>query len=267
MSFEHEIKQLEQVRREGSNKVFTMYLNTDPSHPDQQGGEWKIHFKNGMRNFESYLKEDTDKEELKNFQDVKEKVQRFVQGNEQEFGKGIILFATADGEVWFATRVQMRVETAFYWQETPVLDQMRELEKVYPKSGIILVQQNEIKIIDTHLNRIQDKHFYELDVDTEDWRVKQGPRKGNSRMAPGRTNLQADNFQARYEANKQRWYKKIAPKLDKQAKDKDWEKIFIIGVADAANELEDQMNKPVDKLIQKNMLDHEESKVLQEVFG
>ncbi|WP_369813152.1 VLRF1 family aeRF1-type release factor [Virgibacillus halodenitrificans] len=86
-------------------------------------------------------------------------------------------------------------------------------------------------------------------------------------MAPGATNAQKDNFAARYEANKQRWYKKIAPKLDKAAKDKEWEKIVIVGESDPSQELKQQMNKQVDEVIQKNMLDHEESKVLAEVFG
>src|SRR5690625_3466333 len=245
-----------------------MYLNTDPSDPEEKGGEWKIHFKNGMRNFEQYLKEDDNKEELENFQAVKDKVERYVRGNEQEFRRGVVIIATADEEVWFADRVQMRLKTEFYWQETPVLDQLQELQAKYPKSGIMLVQQKHIKIIDFYLNEIQDTAYYELDLDTSDWKEELGRRKGNSSPAgPGRTNLQQDNFTDRFEANQQRWYKKIAPKLDKRAKDHDWEKIFVVGEADSSKELESQMNKSADALIQKNMLDHEESKVLEEVFG
>ena len=44
MDLAKQIKQLEHARREGANKIFTMYLNTDPSDPDQQGGKWKINF-------------------------------------------------------------------------------------------------------------------------------------------------------------------------------------------------------------------------------
>ena len=267
MDLNKKLKQLENVRREGADKVFTMYLNTDPSDPDQQGGEWKIQYKNGIRNFEHYLQEDEDKEELKNFQLIKQKVDKFVKGNEQNFLKGIIIFATADEEIWFANRVQMHVETEFYWQETPEINQLVRLVDKFPKSGIILVQQNEIKVIESNLNEIEDTTSFELDIKTDNWRKKQGPRKANSSMGPGAANMQKDNFAARYEANQQRWYKKIAPKLDKRAKEHSWEKIYIVGEPDSSNELKDQMNKPVDKIIQKNMLDHEESKVLQEVFG
>ncbi|WHX26835.1 VLRF1 family aeRF1-type release factor [Virgibacillus halodenitrificans] len=268
MDLTKEIKELENIRRSDSNKVFTMYLNTDPSDPEQQGGEWKIHYKNGMRNFESYLKEDEDKEELKNFQLVKQKVDKFIKGKEQKFLRGVVIIATADEEVWFADRVQMRLKTEFFWQETPELGQIKKLEESYPKTGIVLVQQNEVKVIESYLNEIEEIYSYELNVDTDNWRQKVGPRKANaSSMAPGATNAQKDNFAARYEANKQRWYKKIAPKLDKAAKDKEWEKIVIVGESDPSQELKQQMNKQVDEVIQKNMLDHEESKVLAEVFG
>lgn len=260
MDLNHEIKQLEAVHREGSDKVFTMYLNTDPSDPEQQGGEWKIQFKNGMRNFEQYLEEANNKEELKSFQLVKQKVEKFIRGNEQEFRKGVIVFATADEEVWFAARVQLRLETAFFWQETPVLDQVKKLKKDYPKAGIILVQQNEVKFIESYLNEINETKSFELDLETDNWREK-------TAMGPGNPSIQKDNLQSRYEANKHRWYKKIAPMLDKHAKNNDWEKIYVIGEPGSSQSLAEQMNKPIDRIIQKNMLDHEESKILQEVFG
>lgn len=267
MDLNKQLQQLKHVRREGANKIFTMYLNTDPSDPDQQGGKWKINFKNGLRNFESYLQEDDNKEELKNFQLVKQKVKKFVYGHEVDLLRGIIVFATADEEIWFADRVQMRLESTFTWQETPELEQMQKLKDHYPKSGIILVQQNEIKVIESDLNRIEDRISYELDLNTDDWRQKKGPRKAAATAgAPGASNYQQDNFEARYQENKHRWYKQIAPKLDKRAKDHGWERIFVVGEADPAIQLKNEMNKPVDRVIQKNMLDHEESQILRAVF-
>ncbi|CDQ39138.1 MULTISPECIES: VLRF1 family aeRF1-type release factor [Virgibacillus] len=260
MDLAKELKQLEAIQRDGADKVFTMYLNTDPSDPEQQGGEWKIQFKNGMRNFEQYLEEANNKEELKSFQLVKQKVEKFVRGNEQEFRRGIIIFATADEEVWFAARVQMRLDTAFFWQETPVLDQLKSLEEAHPKSGIILVQQNQVKVIESYLNEIEDKKSYELDIETDDWREK-------TAMGPGNPTVQKDNLNARFNANKHRWYKKIAPKIDKQAKDKQWDKIYVVGEPGPTQAFKDQMNKPINDVINKNMLDHEETKVLEEIFG
>ena len=266
MTVKETISRLEKVKKDQANKVFTMYLNTDPSDPNQQGDEWKIHFKNGMRNFEQYLKQDDNQEELENFRKVKVKVTDYIKEHETKFQRGVIIFASADDEVWFAKCVQMRVDDEFYWQDTPELNQLIKLKDIYPKIGIILVQQNEIKIIDSESNRILDTTYYELDVETEDWKVKQGPRRVAA-AGSGGPNLQKDGFESRYAANLQRWYKKIAPKLDKQAKDNSWEKIYLVGEAEGAMELSKQMNKSVERVIQKNMLDHEENKVLNEVLA
>lgn len=267
MNLRQQIKKLEKVHKEGDNKVLTMYLNTDPSDSEQQAGEWKIHLKNGLRNFESYLKEDNNKEELNNFQLVKQKVEKFVYGNEQHFRKGIILFATADEDVWFADRFQMPVKTEFLWEETPRLEQLKELQEQYPKSGIILVQKGEIKVIDAHLNEILDTDYYQLDIDTENWRQFTGPHQADASMGSGGKSTQQDKFNARYEANKQRWYKSIAPKLDKKAKEKEWENMYVVGEPGEAPDLEEELNKPVTKMIKKNMLHREESIVLEEIFG
>lgn len=260
------INWLKDVNTDGANKVFTMYLNTDRSDQDQQGGEWKIHLKNGMRNFETYLQQDDNKEELQNFKKVKEKAMHFIRENEQNFQRGVIIFATADAEVWFAKCVQMRLESKFYWENKPEIDQLVELKERYPRLGVILVQQNQVKVIDSETNRIKDTTYFELDINTEDWRVKQGPRKGHAPGAQG-PQVQKDNFNSRFEANQHRWYKKIAPKLDKIAKDKGWERIYMIGEADSTSELEKLMNRKADAIKQKNMLDHEESKVLEEVYS
>lgn len=267
MNLRQQIKQLEKVKKDSDNKILTMYLNTDPSDSEQQGGEWKIHLKNGLRNFESYLEEDGNKEELKNFQLVKQKVEKFVRGNEQHFKKGIILFATAEEDVWFADRFQMPVKTEFFWEDVPRLEQLKELHEVYPKSGIILVQKNEMKVIDAYLNEVLETKHYEFDPDTDQWRQFSGPHQAQASMGSGGKSLQQDKFKARYEANKQRWYKNIASQLDKKAKDDEWENIYVIGDPEDASELEKELNKPVTQLIQKNLLDHEESKVLEEIFG
>src|SRR5699024_9426950 len=224
MNISKQLNKLEKVNKQGPDKAFTMYLNTDPSDPEQQGGEWKLQFKNGLRNFEQYLEEANNKEELKNFQLVKQKVKKYVFENELALRKGIIIFASASEDVWFAARFQARLKTEFYWQETPVLDQLKSLCEHYPRTGVILVQQNEIKIIESYLNDVENTVYYELNLDTDDWRQKVGPRAANNTTGLGSINAQKENFKDRYEANKHRWYKCIASKLDKREKDNHWEK-------------------------------------------
>lgn len=259
----NELNKLEDEKRESPNNVFTMYLNTDPSDPDQQGGKWKINLKNGLQKFEQYLKQDNNDEEIKNFKVIKEKVQDFISQNELNLQRGIFIVATADESIWVAEIVQVRLKSEFFLEERPALYQIQSLIKEFPKSGIILVRKNIIKIIESVMNEVTDTTYFELNLETENWHRKTGELAGG----PGAAKILTDNFDARYEANQQRWYKSIAPKLDKHAKDQEWEQIIIVGEGEATQIVKDHMNKPIDHIINKNMLEHSDSKVMKEVFG
>lgn len=51
--------------------------------------------------------------------------------------------------------------------ERPELNQFKYLLEKYPKTGIILVQQNHIKMIESYLNMVEDIFYYELDIDID----------------------------------------------------------------------------------------------------
>ncbi|MCP3031314.1 VLRF1 family aeRF1-type release factor [Halobacillus sp. A1] len=266
MDLNKEIKKLENVHLEKPQRVFTMYLNTDPSDPDQQGGEWKIHLKNGLNNFETYLKEDGDPDEKRNYWAVKEKVQNYIEENEQNFAKSVVIIASGDDTVWFAERFQMPVESEFYWEESPVLDQLKQMREKFPKTGIILTQKEQIKCIDAQLGMVNDTQLFELDLNTEDWKQHQGPHQGDASMGSGGAkSSKKDEYKERFEENRYRWYKSVAPKLDKLAKEYEWERIYMVGDKEELKDLDDNMNKPVDEFVNKNMLDHEETKIVNEV--
>lgn len=260
------IAKLKSVYREKPHRVFSMYLNTDPSDPEQQVGDWKIHLKNGMNNFESYLKADGDSEEKKNFMIIKDKVEQYVQENELNLSKSIVIFATADEEVWFAERFQMPVETYFYWEETAKVDQLNHMYEQFPKTGIILTQKESIKIIDSELGSVLDTKRFMLDLITEDWKELTSSQNEQEAIEFN-GELRPDKLEQRFEANRSRLYKTFASKLDKLAKDKQWDSIYLVGDKKEAQDLIDNMNKPVTGVVDKNMLDHNERRVIEMVQG
>ncbi|MYL55415.1 hypothetical protein GLW08_19050 [Pontibacillus yanchengensis] len=266
MSIEKELKRLENLHVNKPDGVLTMYLNTDLADPEQQGGEWKIHFKNGMNNFDHYLQESDNKDEKRNFRELKEKIETYVQDYERNLSKSLIVIASTDGSVWFAQPVQMPVKTEFFWEETPVLDQLKELYNKFPKTGIILVQQEQVKVIGAELGSVQGTKHYELDLDTDDWREAQGPHQAQASMGKGGKSPQKEQFEDRFEANQQRWYKSLAPTLDKLAKNEGFEEVILVGAREEAEEIESHMNKPVKEIVNKNLLEHEETKVIDEVI-
>ncbi|MBU5595492.1 hypothetical protein KQI76_10045 [Amphibacillus sp. MSJ-3] len=263
MDINKEIKKLESIYLEKPERVFTMYLNTDPADPDQQGGEWRIHLKNGLQQFEKYLIEDGNQAELDNFCKVKKKVKHFMTENELNLAKSVIIFATPDESIWFAKLLQVPVTTEIYWEEIAKVDQLIDLYHNYPKSGVILTQKEAIKIIETELGSIHDSSYYELDLDTENWKKHTGPHQAQATVGSGGKSVKREQFNKRFEANRFRWYKSIAAKLDKLAKDNRWEYIYMVGNQDETQELSKVMTKKVNTFVDKNMLDENEAKVIK----
>lgn len=262
MSFKKKVAKLENLILQKPDKVLTMYLNTDRSDPDQQGGEWKIALKNGFNSFEQYLAA-SDEEEKKRLKTIREKVEAYIFEKERELPRSVIIFASASG-VWEAFDVQIPISTQFYWEETPVLDQLKELYMNYPQTGLVLMQQNQVKIIETALGYLGDSEFFEYDMETEDWRIHAGPPP-SSQMNGGKA-TQQDHFEDRVRVNQERWWKSLGSKLDKKAADGMWEKIILIGDKEEADVLENNMNKTITLKIQKNLLNEKEHKVLEEVL-
>ncbi|KGX92853.1 hypothetical protein N781_13235 [Pontibacillus halophilus JSM 076056 = DSM 19796] len=265
MDLNKELQKLEQVQMPKPERVLTMYLNTDLADPEQQGGEYKIHLKNAMNNFENYLQESGDKDELKNFRALRDDVEKYMQRYEQDLSKSIILFASTDGSIWTALPVQLPVKSEFHWEESPVLDQFKELKKQSPKTGIILVQQQNVKIVEAQLGALEGTKEYELDLDVEDWREKVGPHQANPSMGSGGKSPQKDLFDDKFKAHQHRWYKSLAPTLDKMAKDHGWETIYLVGDKEEAEDIQSHMNKPIHEVVNKNLLQYEEHKVIEEV--
>lgn len=267
MDMNKEIKKLESAYLQKPQRVFSMYLNTDPADPDQQGGEWRIHLKNGLNSFENYLEKDDNDEEKRNFKKVKDKVKRFIHDNELNLKKSIVIFASPDDSIWFAEIFQIPVESHFYWEETAKTDQLKALYNKFPKTGIILTQKEAIKTLDTELCTLKDTQIFALDLETEDWRQHTGPHRAQITVGSGGKSAKQEQFESRFEANRHRWYKGLASKLDKLAKDNQWQHIYIVGDKEEAKDLCENMNKEVTNIIEKNMLEHKEVKVIEEVMA
>jgi hypothetical protein len=266
MSFQKTMKKLENLSLQKPDKLLTVYLNTDRSDHDQQGGEWKIALKNGFNRLEQYL--ESAPEEQERLQTIRPKVEEYILSQERELPRSFIIFASADSGIWETFEVQVPVETNFYWEEKPNLEQLKALHDQYPYTGLVLLQQNQIKIITSAFGQLQTTEFMEFDLDTEDWRRNEGPHHADVSMGSGGGKAsQQDEYDERLKANQQRWWKSLGSILDKKAADENWEKIVLVGDKEEAAVLSENMNKDVHDTIQKNLLNENEHKVIEKLLA
>ncbi|MBU9710342.1 VLRF1 family aeRF1-type release factor [Evansella tamaricis] len=263
MSFGSELKALKEFQCDQGKCVLTVYLNTDRANQDQQKGEWKIRLKNGLKRLEEYLIASGEEVQLQSYRKLRKMVEKEVRGNQSHLLKSVVIFASEDKSLWSVHYLQLPVETSFHWENKPAVDQLEQMHKTFPRTGIIMPSLNQVKVIDADLGEIQDTRVYEFDPETEDWRPKNGLATSD-RMASGANHI--DGFQQRFEENLNRFYKKIAGNLEQMKRDRKWESVYIIGEPDMVKTLESLMKVKVDRCVMKNMTNSQSSQVLAQVF-
>ncbi|CAM3832251.1 VLRF1 family aeRF1-type release factor [Alkalicoccus chagannorensis] len=263
MTLTNELKSLKKVECPDGKCVLTVYLNTDPADMDQQKGEWKIRLKNGLNRIEEYIEASGSQDELKAYQKLKKQVDNEIKGNRPNLAKSVVIFASDHEDLWSVHYLQVPTETNFYWEPTPQLDELKQVQEKFPRSGIVMPNNDEVRIIDTSFGEVNEEWVFEFDSNKEEWNLSDG-MASKDRQASSATHV--DKFKQRFEENKYRFYKDMAQKVEKLRKEAGWHELNIVAEADAARTFADVLQTEPARIVQKNLNGAESSKILSEVF-
>ncbi|WP_100407090.1 VLRF1 family aeRF1-type release factor [Bacillus solitudinis] len=258
-----EVKELQQLKEKTESKRYvTIYLNTDQSNMDQKKGEWKIRLKNGLKKLEEYI-EASNSDELQAFKKIKKFALKEITDMQTSLPKSILFIGTTDGE-WYVKELQVKVENDFSWEIEPNLTQLHQLEELYPVSGVLLIQKLNMLSVETVLGEITNEVSFAWDLETEDWRKYEGVA-ATERHASGANHR--DQFEQRFEANQQRWYKELASLVEKEAKLRGWTSIYLVGAPEILTEFSKHLTyKHVEKF-KKNLTNFKSQEIVNEVLA
>ncbi|ANU27345.1 VLRF1 family aeRF1-type release factor [Planococcus versutus] len=257
--------------------VLSVYLNTNPADPDAQNGAWKIHLKNGLKRLDEYLTASNNEKEIKDYKDLRKKVEKEILDNQTEFQKGVIIFASPYNDLWSVHYVQVPVKTSFHWENKPELEELRYMYKAYPYAGIVLPGFKGIRVIDTSMGIINEEFFYEFDAGLEVWTEQKGVRSsgslgggagGGGVAVTGGSGggSPVDELDHRLKENLERFYKDMGSKIDKLKKERKWEEIHVVGEADHAKSFAKTLQQKPKSCVFKNLMNNDPGKILHEVF-
>ncbi|UCZ54060.1 VLRF1 family aeRF1-type release factor [Bacillus shivajii] len=263
MALSKELEALQQFRCSEGKCVLSVYLNTDRADQDQQKGEWKIRLKNGLKKLEEYLQAAGDDNQLKSYQKMKDKVEKEIHGNQTLLQKGVVIFASEEQDLWSVHYLQVPVETSFHWETTPIVDQLEQIQRDYPKSAVILPNMDEVKVYDVDLGELHESHTYTFNPDTEEWTFKEGLASAD-RTASGASHV--DGFEQRFRENLHRFYKGMATTIERMQSKRKWEKVYLVGEPEMVRSLESQLRIKVSGKVNKNLNNARSSNVIDQVF-
>lgn len=203
--------------------VVTVYLDTDP-----RSDQWKIRLKNGLKTLCRQEKASDVCEQLT------ARVERQFLEAQRHLKNGAVCFVSTEETIFEVTQVP--VGDSFYVQEGAALEPLLALEKRFPNTGIVVAQRDQLLVIDTVLGEPIEEIRYEFDVDTDEWVRYRGVAYGAiiSSSANHR-----DTFDDRMKERHAIWYRKIAPRIQKRAKEAEWERVYFVGHPVLTTQLEE----------------------------
>lgn len=262
MALRNELEELKELKF-NHDAVFSVYLNTDRSDQDQQKGEWQIHLKNGIKRIREYLEAANNDKELKSFEKLSKKVDKEIQNNRTDLLRSVVIFASEEADLFSVHYLQVPVNTSFHWENRPVLEPLEDIQREYPRTGIILPNMDEVKIIDTALGELHEVKSYEFDSGKEEWVLSEG-MASSDRMASGATHV--DKFQQRFKENLSRFYKDMNERVENFRRDRNWDHVYVIGEAETVKIYTGTMKKKPTGVMHKNLNSSKPYDVIKELY-
>ncbi|MEI4769161.1 VLRF1 family aeRF1-type release factor [Psychrobacillus sp. FJAT-51614] len=242
--------------------VLSVYLNTNPGDPQQLNGGWKIHLKSGLKRIGEYL-ESSDENEKKAFNKIKKKIINELESNQQELRKGVVIFASANDDLWSVHHVQVPVKTNIYWENHPVIEQLEYMYKAYPEAGIIMPSFGEVRILDTAMGFVRDDVTFKYDPVSEKWtEQKKLDSKGRRAIADNKSAV----LDPRYKVNKNSFFKGMSTTLEQLKKKRGWREFHVAGEAEMANAFAESIRDIPASRIYKNLNNSKANDVIHQVF-
>lgn len=228
------INQIHEDLTKLDGSVLSIYLNTNPASED-----WKIRLKNGLKKTEEYISA-SNPEQVKQFAKLKRKVDAMIKDNQRNMTNSLICFASADDI--FMYHLQIPVENDFQWQESAATDQLNKLFDEYSRSGVLLLQRDQITLITSSLGEFVNEKSFELDIDLESWKQYKGLAFGGI-ISSGANHRH--KFESRLRENQARWYRDIIPTIEKHARQEDWKSVHLAGPAELTKVMKDLLRLKV----------------------
>ncbi|WP_253724427.1 VLRF1 family aeRF1-type release factor [Sporosarcina sp. HYO08] len=250
----------------GDRCVLSVYLSTNPGDPEQLNGGWKLHLKSGLKRIEEYIQASDDPKELKAFKSLREKVTKEIESNMNSLRKSVVIFASANPELWSVHYVQVPVrKTSFHWESHPVTEELEYMYKAYPEAGIILPSFGEVRILDTSMGFVHGELTFEFDPNLEGWAEgRRNMSDAHNTTSGGSTRI--DGIEPRLRENLQRFYKGMGEIVERLKKQLGWDAVYITGEADHANAFAATLRHKPAGTIYKNLNNSKAQDVIHQVL-
>jgi peptide subunit release factor 1 (eRF1) len=203
--------------------VLTVYLDTNPSKPRNQGRP------SGARIWlKSRAKEvgaDLSRQERKLFEKQLTRVDRFLSTRPRR-ERGIVV--VAGPKTWHVLKLQVDVEDELHWGRASLKQLLWLLDEHQP-GGVAVIDRSGVRFYRHWMGEFEEQKAERFELDTSSWRQKSGVRP--ARLGQRKTGLRSerDAVQQRTDAQYARIFRDTAKRIHEWAQREKLDPVFIVG--------------------------------------
>ncbi len=211
-----------------SEKVLSLYLNVDPTDPENQGSPpaWKLWFKNATK-------------EMKG-SDALKRVADYLEQYHRPAGKGLVIFAGPD-DFWWEQHIPMTVNSQVHYG-APQVVQLMAIMDTYERYAVVLVSEEEARLMTAFMGWPEGGVSAQFDLDTSDWGGEVISMSAD-RGGPD------ESYKGRVEENIRRFWRDVAENVEKFVKKQDVKRIVLGGSRDAALALREMLPTRLQEMV------------------
>lgn len=197
-------------------RVLSIYARTDPRDPANTGHApaWHTEARNGLRDVVAAAEGAGDRDDALAIRDLAKQVEDDLAAvTPADRGRSFAWFLTPDGSFERRFTFQLPVRrTAVTWDDSPLVAPLADLGDRGRATDLVLVGLDAVRVLTWETGHVIESDRSEFGLDTGDWRrYQRGVGRGGGRGAHAADQREA--FDARVEANRERFFAAAAAAL------------------------------------------------------
>ena len=190
-------------------------------------------------------------------------------GDPTRHGRGrAFFFGLSDGRLETIS-IQLPLPTRVVLRGGPHLVPLLAVHETGRPSGLVAVQRDGLALLEWRLGAVDDLERMPFEPNEDEWREKRGPAHPNP-MRGQQTAVHTQRFDRRLEANRERFFKRAAVRLEELARMRGWSRLAFFGDARLGHTLIDALparNDDFEVLVDDRVIDEVAHDVLADSAG
>ncbi|WP_283137950.1 VLRF1 family aeRF1-type release factor [Rhizohabitans arisaemae] len=210
--------------------VLSVYVTTDPREAGTTRPAWGLRIAHELAALRERVAADGYRDHkstvLSRLDALKPEIDRLVDASEPGLGRA--LFATIGRDELRTLTLQMPLGDLAVIEPTAYVRPLVAATTAGAPAGVAAVSRAGVRLVDQRFGLARDVETIAFDLDTDDWRRKQGPRADNPGLGQ-RSASQRDGFDRRVDENTLRFLASLGPRIDRRAEELEWEMLVVTG--------------------------------------